>query len=281
LFRLPANGKTVTMTDMRRRRGFVIVFFIFLLLSIIFFLLFGRNSEKAPSGVIEIVVSPIQRFLVGSTTAVGNLTRDQEIEALRKENQQLRAKDAESKKLEREMAALRDQFKETNIPTQKLSPAQIIGRRGFVPGVSVPDTLIINRGKAEGIRRGQVVVYENVVLGQVAKVSTHLSEVILLWNPVSSLTVMTSQNANGILKGKGKGELVLDNVVLSEKLQKGDSVVTKGDVNSEGLGYPPDLLVGKILSVEKKQSALFQTAEVVSPVDVSRITTVFVLNEAL
>jgi len=38
----------------------------------------------------------------------------------------------------------------------------------------------------------------------------------------------------------------LDNVVLSDTLQKQDTVLTKGDVaDTNGIGVPPDLVIGK------------------------------------
>ena len=68
------------------------------------------------------------------------------------------------------------------------------------------------------------------------------------------------------------------NFVLSDKFEKGDVVVTKGNIDEQGNGIPPDLIVGKIISVHKNPSALFQTAEIESLVNVSRLDTVFILE---
>ena len=72
--------------------------------------------------------------------------------------------------------------------------------------------------------------------------------------------------------------MVLDNVVLSDTIENTDLVETKGDVDANGNGYPPHLIVGKILSVNKKTSALFQSALVGSLVDVSKLDVVFVMR---
>jgi len=69
----------------------------------------------------------------------------------------------------------------------------------------------------------------------------------------------------------------LDNVVLSDSIAVGDYVVTKGDLTIDNSGYPPSLIVGKIISVEKKSSDLFQRGKVKSLVDFSRLSTVFVV----
>lgn len=266
----------------KRRSSLVIIFLIFFLLSVIFFAIFGSRSGKAPTGIIEVVTSPFQGFFVNMTGVMGGVSQNQEIVFLREENLRLRVKDSEIKKIQREISALRDQFETTKIPSVKLLPAQIIGRRGFVPGVSVPEAIIINKGTIDNVKVGQVIIYKDVVLGQISKVSTHQASVRLLFDESSSLTAMTSNSsANGILKGKGKGKMLLENVVLSEKLEKEDSVVTKGDVVNSGTGFPPDLVIGKITSVDKKQSALFQTAEVKSQIDMAKIVEVFVIVEAL
>ena len=71
---------------------------------------------------------------------------------------------------------------------------------------------------------------------------------------------------------------VLENVLLSDKLQTGDTVISKGDIGKDGEGFPPGLVVGRIISVNKKASALFQSAEVESLVDVTRLKMVFVMS---
>ena len=72
--------------------------------------------------------------------------------------------------------------------------------------------------------------------------------------------------------------MLLDNVLLSVELKKDADVLTKGDVNEKREGYPPNLIVGKIISIEKKQSDLFQRASVKSPVDFKNLEYVFILK---
>lgn len=270
------------MTVMRKRRGFVIVFLIFFLLSLILLGIFGSRNGRSSVGIFELVTSPIQEFFVNMSGVTRMVGENEEIANLKKENIDLTIKEAEIKKIEREISALRDQYQSSKIASQKLLPAQIVGRRGFVPGVSVPESIVINKGSAEGLKKGQVIIYKDMVLGKISKTSTHLSEVVLIWHPSSSLTALTlNTNSNGILRGVGNGDMRLENVLLSEKLNEGDVVVTKGDMDSSGVGFPPDLVLGKIRSVDKKQSALFQTAEVTTSIDISKISGVFVITGSL
>jgi len=43
--------------------------------------------------------------------------------------------------------ALRDQFQTENPKSTNLIEADIIGAPGFIPGISIPETLVLNRGE--------------------------------------------------------------------------------------------------------------------------------------
>jgi rod shape-determining protein MreC len=106
-----------------------------------------------------------------------------------------------------------------------------------------------------------------------------MSGIYLLTDKELSFTGKTTKNSvTGVVKGVGGGRIFFGNVVLADKLDKNDTVTTKGDITGDGGGYPPDLIVGKITSVSKKDSALFQTAELKSLVDFSKLRIVFVMT---
>ena len=91
-----------------------------------------------------------------------------------------------------------------------------------------------------------------------------------------SITAITSPtNAIGIVKGQGQGTLLLDNVVLSENLQKNDSVVTQGTTDLDGSGAVPGLVIGKILSIDKKTKQSFPDRQIAAFFDINHLTTVF------
>ncbi len=73
--------------------------------------------------------------------------------------------------------------------------------------------------------------------------------------------------------------MLLDNVLLSEQLNVSDIIVSKGDIDTEGKGFPRNLVVGRVTSIEKKPSALFQTARVKSNLDMSKLSLVFVITQ--
>ncbi|MBI2443196.1 MAG: hypothetical protein HYV40_04810 [Candidatus Levybacteria bacterium] len=175
-----------------------------------------------------------------------------------------------------EIRALRDQFETTSIPSNTLLPAKIIGYEGYLPGVSRPTQLVVDKGSEDGVIAGLAVVYKNNLVGRVVKTVAHRSLVELLSKSGWSLTAKTSKtNADGLLRIED-GDILLQNVVLSDTLEKKDIVVTKGDQRIGQGGFPPDIVVGEIVSVDKKPSSLFQSAKVQSSVDVIHLTTVFI-----
>lgn len=186
---------------------------------------------------------------------------------------------AEDARARKEMQALRDQFETTSIPSVKLLPAKIIGFEGFLPGVSRPIQMTLDRGESDGVRIGQAVVVKNNLIGRVSKLARHRSQVELFTKSGWSFTGKTSRtNAQGLLVIEG-GDMFLKNVVLSDVLEKKDLVVTKGDEKLNGAGFPPDIVIGEIISVDKKASSLFQTAKVRSFVDLIGLSTVFVYTK--
>lgn len=214
-------------------------------------------------------------------------TPESELEKLREENKALTERLGKMDVLKKENNALKDQFQITVPKSSDLIPARVIGTPQFIPGLSALETFILDQGLTSGVKKGQAVIVKNQLIGKVLRVSPSLSVVDLLTTEGFTLTAKTvpcpkckerPTQTLGVLKGKGTDEMVLDNVVLSEKIEKDDIVMTKGDVSEEGIGIPPDLIVGTVISVEKKSSELFQVARVKSLLNFSSLSTVFIIK---
>jgi len=176
--------------------------------------------------------------------------------------------------LKNDNAALSDQFQTSYPQSLQLLKADIIGAPDFIPGVSVPSVFILSKGSKDGVVKGSAVVIQNNLVGVVSQVSTNLSKVNLINNSGVSFTARTEDGNVGVIKNIGA--LILDNILLSENLTVGEMVFTKGDIDSSGVGIPQGLLVGKIISLEKNPSSLFQAAKVQSFVDLSNLSAVFI-----
>ncbi|MCL4353379.1 rod shape-determining protein MreC [Patescibacteria group bacterium] len=264
---------------MKKRSSQVSLFLIFIFLSLLFYFAFQDNLLKPISRPLQNVFSPVFSAVYSGFSGITNFDSASKVKELKDENAALTEKLVDQTKLQQDNQALRDQFETVTPKSTILVPAQIVGAPGFIPGISFPETFTINVGSKDGIKAGEAVILKNNLIGRVTKVNYYLSSVLLVTNENSSFTATTMEtNALGIVKGQGGGEMILDNVLLSDNLKAGDIVLTKGDVGASGAGFMPGLIVGKIVSISKNASDLFQKAKIESLVDFSKIDTVFVVN---
>lgn len=258
---------------MRSKETFYITFFLFLTLSLFVFVISNTPLGKGVTSVFEQIASPFQNLGIQTskifTSSVDN--------SLKNENISLRKKLIDEQSLKNENTALRDQFQTQNPNSSNLLPAKVVGEPGFFPGVSLPSTLILDKGESDGVKAGQSVVLSNNLVGEIQSVTSHLSKVELVYDTNSLIVAKTENQVLGVVKGGGDGDIILDNVLLSDKISVSETVSTKGSLNEKGLGFPPDLIIGKIVSVDKKASNLFQSAKLKSLLDFSRLDIVYIV----
>lgn len=258
---------------MKRKTGFLPVFFVVAFLCIVL-LTFSISGKLKFLSFLEKPTSAIQSLSYNLFQKMPFVSQDPRIKKLREENMDLLSRLVDSEKLEKENAALSDQFQVSYPKSLELLKADIIGAPGFIPGISNPSIFILNIGLQDGVKTGNAVIIKNNLVGQVARVSNNLALANIITSS-SSFTAKTENGAVGLVKGLG-GNLTLDNVLLSENIKASEIVYTKGDVGQNGIGIPEDLIVGKIVSVEKNPSDLFQKAKIESFVDFAGLSIVFI-----
>jgi rod shape-determining protein MreC len=78
------------------------------------------------------------------------------------------------------------------------------------------------------------------------------------------------------VEGKGENQCLLKYLLRSEEVVVGDMVITSG----LGGNFPKGLTVGEIRKVDKKEYGIFQYAELVPSVDLTKLEEVLVIPEA-
>lgn len=246
----------------RIKAGFPI--FLLLLVISLFIFFFSQNPLD---GILQTFTIPIQKWTFGMYE-IPSVTQTPQ-EQLQAENNQLRLELAQMQELQKDNQALHDQFAVTTPAPQELLSANIVGMQ--------QNAMIIDKGQSDNVQVGDVVIFKNNLIGTIGKVTPHLSLITLLSDPATSFTAQSvKSNANGIVRSEDGGIVTFENVILSDKLELNDIVETKGDLNLHGFGYPPKLVVGKIVSVDKQASSLFQSAKIQSLVDLTQLRMVFV-----
>jgi rod shape-determining protein MreC len=254
--------------------------------SAILFLVVTGILALALSGYFSPVTNIFGGSLIGLQTWVSTrylaitdfLTVPRDVAALRQQNAEYVAEIA---RLQAQVIELQNKVAQTDTlaalvdfsrsnPTNSYKAAAVIGRDSspFLRYV------IINRGSNDGIRQGMPVVTNQGLVGRVDAVISGASRVQLITDPSSLVSVfLQNSEADAIMKGSVSGELTLEMLSQDAKVQEGDVVLTSG----LGGEYPPDLLIGQVGNVRKRESDLFQEATVQPVVDFSRLEIVLVI----
>jgi rod shape-determining protein MreC len=134
--------------------------------------------------------------------------------------------------------------------------------------------VIINAGSNDGILRGMPVVTNQGLIGRVDAVIADAARVQLITDPASSVNVrLQNAETEASLVGSVTGDMTVELIPQDTDVQAGDLVLTSG----LGGGYPPDLIIGQVVSVRSRDFDLFQQATVQPVVDFNRLDIVLVI----
>lgn len=154
-------------------------------------------------------------------------------------------------------------------PNWKFIEAKVIG---------ISEKMRLDRGKHDGIKEGMVVISENILVGRVVAVQESTSLVQLVSDPNSKIPVIVKRansagiQARGLLLGQYGEKLVLDRILQSEGVQKGDLVVTSGEEE-----WLADLLIGQIEEVAPQTAEVYKRAIISPLIDYQSLRIVFLV----
>ena len=143
--------------------------------------------------------------------------------------------------------------------------------------------VVVSAGRADGVHRyDPVVTTHGLLLGHVSKVGPGTSQVTLISDRTSSVSVYdVERRARGVLQGRGPGAaLLLDRVGKQEEAYAGDNIVTAGRLSGEGYVsfYPSTIPVGRIVSVNQTDTEAFKVIQVKAFANLSSLERVVILR---
>lgn len=250
------------------------VWLIVILLIVSGLIFFYKDSPpvKLVVGAFQQVFGVPKAFLY----SMGKNERDSEVVVLRKKNEELIQKIVEFEQLRNENIALRSQFSTSADTSPSLVAARILGFQGN--GI-FPEEFIINVGDTHGVKKGMSVVFQKYLVGKIEHTSQKYSVVVTPFSDrFKILAKVSTSSANGLLVGQNDF-MLLQGVLITDTLTKDAIVTSKGEVDAEGIGVLPDIIIGKITSISKNETAPFQSAQVQSIIDFSKLTNVFVISQ--
>jgi rod shape-determining protein MreC len=226
------------------------------------------------------MTSPLQRAFIwtfdGARSAWNGYIA---LRGVRAENLDLREQNRRLRSEANDLAEVRaenDRLKKLLAYSQSTPHLQLTAR---VLGVNPAATLLslrIDRGEADGLRRGMPVVTPDGVVGTVQRVTGSYADVVLVTDPNSRIGVKIQRSrVRATATGKGENRaLQLDNALRTEDLKEGDQVVTSG---TDGV-FPPGLSVGRITSLRRRNYGMVQNAEIAPAVDMTKLEEVLVIR---
>ncbi len=135
-------------------------------------------------------------------------------------------------------------------------------------------TIIIDKGKADGIKKGLPVVVPEGIAGQVIDISYNCSKVLLLIDQNSAVDVLVQRTRDrGLVKGQSDGRCLADYVLRKHDIEIGDTVISSG---LDGV-FPKGLRVGYVSEIVKRNSGIFQEVTVMPYIDFEKLEEVLVI----
>ncbi len=161
--------------------------------------------------------------------------------------------------LETENSQLRELLKlQTALPTG--IAAEVIGR-DLVPGQGY---LELDKGSEDGVTPQMVVLTPNGVLGQVAAVTAHSAQVMLLNDRASGIGALIDRSkALGVVKGFPDGSCRMIYLSGQADIKSGDAVITSG----LGRIYPKGLPLGSVTAVTRNLAISSRVASLTPAAD--------------
>jgi rod shape-determining protein MreC len=225
---------------------------------------FCAPFQKVSTFVIKAIHGVFQEYFFLVHLQRENVMLKQRMAELQKENHQMKEMALANERLYKLL-----QFREKISPS--VTAAEVIGQDPS----SWFKSVTINKGEKDGVRTGMAVISPEGVVGQILKTAPRYSTVLLITDYNSAIdSIIQRTRAKAIVEGKGENRCQLKYLLRTEEVMVGDGVVTSGLSGN----FPKGLMVGEVRKVDKKGHGVFQYAELIPSVDVTKLEEVLVIT---
>ena len=230
---------------------------------------------------------PVQVAVDGFARDVRSLaTTIAEIDRLRKENAALRAQNEllegtsrSAEELKRENELLTGLLQLRNGLAYETRAVSVIARESS----EARRAIVIDRGKDDGLRVGQVVITAGGALaGRVSEVGPNFAHVVLMSDSTSTVVgQLLSTATTGVVVGQLGGALIMRDVDAAASVQIGEEVFTAGIELGGGIRspYPKGLLIGAVVDVARDPNEVVQTVFLQPAAPLDRLEFLLVITD--
>lgn len=257
-----------------------LAFFMIFVPALIFYAL-QKNSFRVEGSTIlgppshwlqetyDVFTQQLQETLNVYISLVGT---NKENKKLKVENAQLASKLQLLEEYRSENIRLRDLFKfKQEVPRNTLA-ARVIAK----DIISDQNSILIDKGTEDGVKRFQGVISAKGVVGYVVEVEAHSSRVLLLTDRAANVDAIVQRTrARGIISGKSNSIFQLKYLGREDDAEVGDLVITSG---RQGY-FPKGFVVGTITQFGPSPTGVSYQAEIAPSVPIDRLEDILVIIE--
>jgi rod shape-determining protein MreC len=259
----------------------VLIVGVIILITVNVILLSFSSKSQSTFGLGRVGLSLVSPFQEAVTRSI-RFTRDiweryfflvsvaHENENLKRSLNQFIGKDNQWHEVDLANSRLRELLNFQKAPTNKIVAAEVIGKdpSGWFK------TIIIDKGKSDGLQKGLPVVLPTGIVGQVIEAAGHYSKVMLLIDRNSAVDALAQRSrARGIIKGESADQCRFEFVLRKHDVQVGDTVIASG---LDGV-YPKGLRIGRVLDIDQRNADIFYEITVAPFVDYEKLEEVLVI----
>lgn len=266
------------MSNFFRNNKLVVLFCSIIIFIALIGLSMRSNSQSVPEQYVSDTVSfgqrifsyPVQ-FVSGSINQLFN--KD---ETPSNKEKQL---EAENNRLKSENESLKKELDMTDISKYDPVSAAVIARQ---PDQWI-DTLVLDKGKKDGLEENMAVMTADGIIGRIAKVNQFSSQVNLITTEgrANRLSVNIQHDSNEVFGlidhyDEKKDQLVISDINNKDSISKGDKVETSG----LGDQLPKGLYVGEVEEVKNDQYGLSKQVAIKMAAQMNNLSHVYVAKSS-
>ena len=259
----------------------VLIVGVIILITVNVILLSFSSKSQSTFGLGRVglsLVSPFQELVTHSIRFARNIWEHyfflvsvaHENKNLKKSLNQFVGKSNQWHEIDLANSRLRDLLNFQKAPTNKVVAAEVIGKdpSGWFK------TVIIDKGKSDGLQKGLPVVLPTGIVGQVIEAAGHYSKVMLVIDRNSAVDALVQRSrARGIIKGESADQCRFEFVLRKHDVQIDDTVIASG---LDGV-YPKGLRIGRVADISQRNSDIFYEITVAPFVDYEKLEEVLVI----
>lgn len=189
---------------------------------------------------------------------------------LNKETENLRRILFDLREVEQENTRLKSLLSFKQKSPLRLVAARVIARSPD----SWSSSVIIDKGRYSGIRRGMAVINTKGLVGRVTESAENSSKILLVNDPSQGISsIVQRSRQEGLISGCLGANLIMRYLPDDAQIAVGDIIIT----SELSQVYPKGLLVGKVINIGKEFSGLSRYAVVKPAAEFSSIEEVLVI----